>query len=234
MEIKLSRNFLQSLVLQALVALPLYLALHVITGNWLIAGALAGMLVAFGNQQRRNYVLNLRKRFSEPKPVEWTVNINDVKVGTISDSELAAINLQVLKKPRNYAAQISNSGRVIFRVFDYCYAAIPVTVFWIAVALAIASPEIFYEIVTGIQKSGAAAIAAAAVAGFKFLGLLMVMVLAGHVIFGFSRFGFINHFAQATNEIVRKRCGVPTEGNMVLVREDNLSDIFMGGNAHRG
>lgn len=70
--------------------------------------------------------------------------------------------------------------------------------FWIAVALAIASPEIFYEIFTEIQKGGAAAIAAAAVIGFKFLGLLMVMVLAGHVIFGLSRFGFINHFAQAT------------------------------------
>lgn len=111
MEIKLSKNLLQSLVLQGFVALLLYLALHAITGHWLISGALAGTLVAFGNHQRRNFLLNLRNRIDEPKPVEWTVNINDVKVGTIADSDLAAINLQLLKDPRNYSSDFQYRTR---------------------------------------------------------------------------------------------------------------------------
>lgn len=188
------------------------------SGDLLLASLLAGAFGFGANELRQKYVRFLTDRVNTENAIAWDVEINDVKVGTITDSDYAAVRLKVFSDIHNYVAQLGNLGRMAMRVLDYCYLGIPLGVFWVMVALAVFSPDSFTAIISELQKSGPAAISSGLKVGAQFIGVLMVAVVGFHFMFEFSRFGFVNRFSEATARIVRRRCGVAAEGNMTLVR----------------
>jgi hypothetical protein len=179
--------------------------------------AFAALIVVGGNALRSRHLDALDRRMAAVDGPVWDVELNQVKVGTISDAEYAAIRRKCFTDPRLYVAQVMNALRVILNAFDYFYRAIPLGLFWVIAALAGFSPDTIATVLAELHKAGPDVIQGVA----RVLVVLMFMVVAMHWVLGLSRFGFIDSFDEATGTALRKHCKVAAEGSIVLVRWTN-------------
>ena len=173
---------------------------------------------------RRKYIASLRERIEGADDVTWDVVLNGVNVGTILDSKLAAIRLRVFRDARVYVAQIMNLYKVAVRIVGYVFLSIPFWLFWIVAALAAFAPDTFMSIVSEVQKSGPSSIASEVRRAVLLAGISALLVIGiKFAVLGTSDspFGFMNQFAQANGEAIRKHCGAAAEGKILLVRYDN-------------
>lgn len=226
MKFDLTRLFNKQALPAAIVALVAYPVLFLTTRDWLMSTMFSGFFGGGISLLRQRYLDSLAKRAKAEHPIEWTVEMNGVDVGTITDAEYADIRLTVFSNTGHYVRQLLNLGRVVFRIFDYCYAGIPIAVFWIVGALAILEPDVFTSIVAAFQKSGPDAVAQALSVAAQLFIPCAVLIFGLHWIIGMSRFGFVNKFSEATMHAVRTRCGVAVEGNMQLVRWEHGAATF--------
>lgn len=197
---------------------PLYILFSWLLGNWLLGGALAGIAVPAAREIHARYGRALVARIDAADSPTWDVEVNQVKAGTITDADYAAIRLRVFYDFRTYAAQVVNLFRVALNSFDYCYRAIPLGLFWVGVALAIFSPETISSVLAALQHATPSDMRHAVVTAGSLLAILMIVSVGFHWMLGLSRFGFINRFDEATGTAVRKHCGVVAEGSIMLVR----------------
>lgn len=187
-------------------------------GDPYLAGFVALVLLIGANRLVARYMRELNARIEAKEGFVWDVEVNEVKVGSISDSTYAQIRHRVFSDERVYVAQGLNLLRVAVNFFDYCYRAIPIGLFWIGVALTLFSPETFSSVLATLQGITAESINRAVSTAGSILTLAMILSVALHWMFGLSRFGFINRFDEAIGTAVRKHCGVAAEGAMVLSR----------------
>jgi hypothetical protein len=201
---------------------------YLFVGTGYLAGLLAAAIVAFVQWLHDRYLHALSVRINADNAMMWDVEMNGVKVGTITDSDYAALRLRVFTDARNYVAQIGNCGKIVIRAIDYAYLGIPIGAFWIGVMLAVFSPTDFSAIVSWLQKSGTdpVAITAAVKVGAQLFGVLLLVIVGAHWMLGLSRFGFVNRFSEATARAVRVRCGVAAEGELTLVRWADGGPLF--------
>lgn len=218
MKFDLTRIFNKEAQPAALVALAAYPVLFLTTRDWLMSAMYSGFIGGGINLLRQRYLDSLAKRAKAENLIEWSVEMNGVNVGTITDAEYADIRLAVFSNTGHYVRQLLNLGRVVFRIFDYCYAGIPMAAFWIMGGLAILEPDVFTSIVAAFQKSGPDAVAQALSVAAQLFIPFAIIIFGMHTVIGASRFGFVNKFSEATMHAVRTRCGVAVEGNMQLVR----------------
>jgi hypothetical protein len=227
MKFNLTRVFNKEAQPAALVALAAYPVLFLTTRDWLMSAMLSGCIGGGVNLLRHRYLDRLAKRARAENLIEWTVEMNGVNVGTITDAEYAAIRLAVFSNTGHYVRQLRNLGRVAFRIFDYCYAGIPIAAFWIMGGLAILEPDVFTSIIAAFQKSGPDAVAQALSVAAQLFIPFAIMIFGMHTLIGMSpRFGFVNQFSEATMHAVRTRCGVAAEGSMQLVRWEHGAATF--------
>lgn len=193
-----------------------YLPLWWFFGNPFVGGAvaLAGLYAA--DRVHARYTKALVARIEAKDGPVWDVEVNQVKVGTITDADYATIRLRIFYDVRVYVGQVMNLLRVALNSFDYCYRAIPIGLFWVGVALAVFSPETISSVISTLQGAKPNDIKHAVSMAGSMLAILMMMSVAIHWVFGLSRFGFINRFDEAIGTAVRKHCGVAAEGAIVL------------------
>jgi len=184
----------------------------------LMASVLGGLMGAGTNDLRQRYVRVLRARIESESEISWDVELNDVKVGTITDSEYAAIRLKVFSDVNNYVAQLCNFGKFALMALDKSFLAIPLMLFWAGVAFAVISPDALITFISDFQKAEPAAKIFAAKGMVQAMCQTMLFAMVLLAALGYNRSGFVNKFAEATYRIVRKRCNVAAEGNMTLVR----------------
>lgn len=187
-------------------------------GNPFAMGAFAALVVVGGNALRSLYLDALNRRMATVDGPVWDIELNQVKVGTISDAEYAAIRRKCFTDPRLYVAQVMNALRVSLNAFDYCYRAIPLGLFWVIVALAAFSPDIIVTVLAELHKAGPDVIKGAVANAASVLVVVMFVVVAMHWALGVSRFGFIDRFDEAAGTTLRKHCKAAAEGSIVLVR----------------
>lgn len=194
--------------------LPIYVFLSWFLESWFAGGALALAVVYLVDRQHSRYSRALENRIQATDGPTWDVEVNQVKVGTITDALYAEIRFQEFHDVRNYSAQVTNLFGVVFRFLNACLVAIPVGVLWFAVALAVFSPES----ITALQAASAAEIGQAISNGARMLPIVMLFSLNVNWLLGLSNFGFVNRFEEAVSISVRKRCGVAAKGSTVLFR----------------
>lgn len=173
----------------------------------------------------RRYARQLDARMNND--VVWQVVLNDVPVGNIDDAQYASILKNCLYNPGLYWKQTLNMGRVLLNVVLYGYKAIPIGMFWIAVAMAVLIPDAFAQMMQSFQTLdalGTAALLTQAVSTMA-SGLVLVGVWYFFSIFlmgttkNASLFGFQNCFDEAAAKAIRQHCAVPAEGVLELRRD---------------
>lgn len=194
----------------------MYLPLWWFCGSPYLAGPAALALLFSADQIRAKYMRALAARIDAKDSFSWDVEINQVKVGAISDSDYALIRHGVFSDVRVYVAQGFNLLRVALNSFDYCYRAIPLGLFWIGVALAVFAPETISSVLAALQHATPNDMRHAVGTAGSMLAIMMMLSVGFHWMFGLSRFGFINRFDEAVGTAIRQRLGVAAEGGVVL------------------
>lgn len=203
-----------------------YLPLWWFFGSLYLAGPAALALLFAADRVHAKYMDALAARIEANDSFAWDVEVNQVKVGSISDADYAVIRHVVFSDVRVYVAQVVNLLRMALNLFDYCYRAIPLGIFWVGVALAIFSPETISSVLAALQHATPGDMRnAVGTAGFM-LAIMMMVSVTFHWVVGMSRFGFINRFDEAVGTAVRKHCGVAAEGSIVLFRWADGSPVF--------
>lgn len=187
-------------------------------GSPFVMGVFAALIVIGGNEVRLRYIGALDRRMTAVDGPVWDIELNQVKVGMISDGEYAAIRRKCFSDQRLYVAQALNLLRVGLNAFDYCYRAIPLGLFWVIAAVATFSPDTIATVLAELHKAGPDAIQGAVGNAARLLVLVMFMAVFAHWVLGLSRFGYIDRFDEATGAALRKHCKVAAEGSIVLVR----------------
>lgn len=203
-----------------------YLPLWWAFGSPFLAGPAALALLLVADRVRAQYMRALAARIEAKDSFSWDVEINQVKVGAISDADYALIRHLVFSDVRPYVAQVLNLLRVALNSFDYCYRAIPLGLFWLGVALAIFSPETISSVFTALQHATPSDMRHAVGTAGSMLAIMMIVSVTIHWMLGLSRFGFINRFDEAVGTAVRKHCGVAAEGSIVLSRWVDGGHVF--------
>lgn len=215
---ELHRGELVSAAFAACAVSGLFMLMSGFALDTLAIGGLLGIYVGFGAAWMRNrYMAALRERSNAADSQDWEVQINDVCVGTVRDSDFAAMRLKIFEDSSLYWAQLRNIALVFARIVDLAFVAVPVIAFWGLIVVAIVSPEVIPQTIEQLRASSPTELA-------KYAGLLLqglavftmwsaiVHAACGH------RFGFVNCFKEATSNALRRRLGVAAEGSLVLIR----------------
>lgn len=219
------QNFKDSRYLQS-AFWPTYLLLLWFYGSPYLAGLFALVLVLGADRIRALYMRALTRRIEAKDGFAWDVEVNQVKVGSIADSDYALIRYGVFSDVRVYFAQVLNLLRVGVNAFEYCFRVIPIGLFWIGVALAVFSPETISSVLASLQGATAESIKHAVSMSGSVLVMMMMLSVVCHWMFGLSRFGFINRFDEAIGTAVRKHCGVAADGSIQLSRMVDGGPVF--------
>jgi len=186
------------------------------------AAAMFSMLIAalgFGVLMRYSNALESRINAGSTAPV-WTVQVNDVTVGTIKDSDYAALRRAVFLDFRTYTKQLLNLGNMAIRLVDYWFVSIPIGAFWLSISCFFFSPETFTEFVGALQKITLGQVVAASPVLSQMFVLASIIVLAMHAVLN-RRFGFVNCFDQECNARLRRALYCVAEGDVSLFRVED-------------
>ncbi len=159
----------------------------------------------------------LSSRIEAGNSVPWSVDVNGVIVGTIADSDYAAIQRSVWLDVRTYLAQLLNLGHVLSRIANTWFVAIPLGVFWFGLLCFFFAPNTFVSILAELQQVTPAQIASGSHRLLELLVISSIMLTAMLVATG-RPFGFIDCFGQAVNKAVRAAIECAAEGDVSLHR----------------
>lgn len=211
--------------LAAVLALVAYPVFYLFTSSGYVASLLAGTTAVAMCIARSRYLNSLQARIAAVNDIKWDFELNGVNVGAISDAEYAAIRLSVFLDRRNYVAQFMNVGKVGARAIDSICIGVPIAMFWLVVGVALIYPETFSAIYNELQTAGPDAILASVKIAAKLIGLCAMLFVLVNAMFG-ARFGFTNHFSEATGTALRKHFRQAAEGNISLVRWVDGAPVF--------
>lgn len=152
----------------------------------------------------------------------WSVSVNDVETGVISDRDLADICLASYFDWRIYILQLLNLGKILIRLINSLIMVVPLAVFWVGVLLFYFDPSTFSEVaqaVADLPQVAANTYEAPSPSGF-FYGLLGLIAVLSLIKFALGiDLGFVNQFTIACSKRVRWHVHCPAEGDIDLVLE---------------
>jgi hypothetical protein len=163
------------------------------------------------------YPANLAKRIERDAPIRWSIWRNNAEVGSVSDAQYAAMQRDAVCDRRNAIAQLQNVGRVVINVLDKLVIAVPVLLFWGALAFALCSPEFFMAVVREFQNGDTAS-------NLPFIRfLLLFTIIHSMMAFGLMalagyNFGFVDCYSASVNRMLRRHCNIPDDGDIHLVQ----------------
>ena len=168
------------------------------------------------------YRAALDKRIDAADPFSWTVNVNGVEAGEISDARYARIRRDVFFDVRLYVAQFVNVLGCLFRALDSLIWTLPILVFWGAAGCYFFAPESFATALHAIQIVTKDELVAAIPTAVNLLVMVSFMYLMVSTMGG-RNFGFVNRFDEAVAADVRRFINCPAEGAVNLHRWINGS-----------
>lgn len=163
------------------------------------------------------YRAALDERITANKTLPWTVKVNEIEVGEISDADYARIRRGVFFDSRLYVAQLINVIGCAYRAINSMIWALPVLAFWGAAGCYFFAPESFAEALHTLQAVTREEVVASIPAVFNILVMTIFLYLFLSMAIG-KVYGFVNRFDEAVAIEVRKFIKCPSEGSITLSR----------------
>lgn len=182
----------------------------------------ASMLGLMVTGMLARYRAMLDKRVDAADSFSWTVSVNGVDAGEISDARYARIRRDVFFDVRLYVAQLANVIWCLYRALDSLIWALPILVFWGAAGCYFFAPESFATALHAVQTVTKDECVEAIPATLNMLVMVSFMYLMVSMMVG-RNFGFVNRFDEAIAGDVRRFINCPAEGSVSLHRWINGS-----------
>lgn len=177
----------------------------------------ASMLAFMATGTLARYRAALDRRVDAADSFSWTVSVNGVDAGEISDARYARIRRNVFFDVRLYVAQFINVMGCLYRALDSLIWTLPILVFWGAAGCYFFAPESFATALHAIQTVTKDELVAAIPTALNLLVMVSFMYLVASMIGG-RNFGFVNRFDEAVAADVRRFINCPAEGYVNLHR----------------
>jgi len=181
------------------------------------AGAL-GFVVAFlttaGRQRQR---AELKARIDNPASLHWEVVVNDVRVGSLSDPHYAMLEQAVFDDWRLYFAQMRNLVEMIGRFSGNLLFSVPVTLFWLGVAVFAFDPNSAVAMLDAMRTAPSSELIGAFARWAPGVAMVVAVPMCLFAILAAPRFGYENQFQAELGAAVRRRVQAAAEGRMLLV-----------------
>lgn len=186
---------------------------------WIIVAAIAltGLTAILSTFFVERYEARLTARVMSEVGPDWTVSMNGVQIGQITDSQYAAIQRQVMLDRRLAFTQAVNAGVVALNIVGKVFLYAPLALFWLVVAALASMRNSMQE----ISQLGMIANAHMLIESAGFLVPVAVMLILMWVLFmvvAGRRFGFRNVYGESVARLIRQKCNTPTEGAVHLSR----------------
>ena len=183
-----------------------------------MSGGFLGFLVAFltmtGRQRQR---AQLQARTDNPAALQWEVVVNDVRVGTISDAHYAGLELSVLDNWGVYFAQARNLAEVAVRAAGTLLFAVPLTLFWLAIAVVVFDPHSATAVIDAVRTAPSVEISTVLGRYVPVVVVLVAVSMCLSALVAGPRFGYENRFQAELGAAVRRRVQAAAAGRMLLV-----------------
>jgi hypothetical protein len=189
--------------------------------GWCCLAVILGLAVVFGGGLHvvaHHYDDKLNRRIAQATSQRWVVVLNDVKLGTVSDAEYAAMQQRVLRDGRVAGEQFLNLCHVALRIVSRLFVLVPFVLFWTAVVFYLTSPDTVASVILAAQKADVTMIASAARMLFQWVSVfassaLVVMAASGLDI------GVRDCYSIAVHRELRRHFKTPALGEMRLTQE---------------
>lgn len=190
-------------------------------------GALAGFIGSLSARGRARYLNSLARRSNENRPIEWDVTVNSVTVGTISDSDYAAVRYYVFRDNRIWLAQLFAGVKNFWILAKETVLALPTALVLGAVALALFAPSAIISICTTMAHASPDQLSASVShAVWVWMTLLVVGVALRTCISGrLFNVNLTSQFDKAIALAIRRRLGVAAQGDIWLSRIEDGRDM---------
>lgn len=159
----------------------------------------------------------LARRAQANAPFAWDVWINDVKVGTVTDAEYAAIQCLALHDGSSAVAQLLNLGRVAMVIASRLLVGLTLGMAWSVIALVLLEPDAHIAMIRTLSNADPGALTHWTRTLVQYGALFMVVQVCGMAAMG-VRFGFRNHYRAAIATMLRQHFNTPADGDIRLVR----------------
>lgn len=165
-------------------------------------------------------------RIDATEPEIWSVAVNGVRVGDISDADYARILRSVGFDLRTHLSQMLYFIRLLYRIFTHMVLAVPIVVFWAAVMYWLSSPTDFASTLESLKVVTGADVQASIPTLVSLIGIPMALSALGRQMFcgGFS----YSKFDDAIAGEVLQSIGCPATGRVTLsqFRQGAVGDKF--------
>lgn len=205
----------------ALLAGPFAIAAALLYGNpghfvWIVAVTIV-LVTSLLELSRRMGTRRLRKRAQAADDTKWMIYVNDVLVGTITDSEYAQAKLDAWLSPGNYVSQASNYLRVVLLTVGRVGIVVPLVFVWVIALNAYLSPDSMSYLIAQTTKISTQEIASFAQLWAAISMLTLIVVTAVMPFFGID-IGYVEHFAGDTHRRIRRLTKTSADGRVLVVR----------------
>lgn len=157
----------------------------------------------------------------------WSVAVNGVHAGEISDADYARILRSVEFDLRTYLSQMLHFIARLYRIFTHLVFAVPIVVFWAAVLHWLASPTEFASTLDSLKAVTAADVQASIPTLVLLFGIPMALCA---LVWQMFRGGFsYSKFDDAIAGEVLRSIGCPATGRVTLsqFRQGAVDDKFV-------
>lgn len=182
-----------------------------------LGGAIGAVVAFIAARERHGRRARLQRRIDSPLDLEWGVVINHVRVGTLSDASYAGLEKAVLEDWRVLWHQAANFGKVGVRAAEMLIFAIPVTLFWLCLAIVLLDPEAAGSVVAAMRAAPPEELFAAARLYANVAILAAIVVMCFLAMMASPRLGYENKYQATLADAVRRQVHASAEGRMMLV-----------------
>ncbi len=156
----------------------------------------------------------LTDRINATEPEIWSVAVNGVRAGDISDADYARILRSVDFDLRTHLSQMLHFITRLYRIFTHMVLAVPIVVFWAAVMYWLSSPTDFASTLDSLKAVTSVDVQASIPTLVSLFGIPMALCAFGWQIFcgGFS----YSKFDDAIAGEVLQSIGCPATGRVTL------------------
>ncbi|WP_213766547.1 hypothetical protein [Caballeronia sp. dw_19] len=211
----------------ALLSGPVAIAATLLYGNperfvWIVAVTIV-LVSSLLELSRRMGIRRLRKRVEAADNSTWIIYVNDVRAGTIKDSDYARAKLDAWLSPGNYLSQASNYLRVALLTIGRVGIIVPLVFVWLLALSAYLDPDSVAHLAAQMTNTNAKTIEAFAQLWTSISMLTLIIVTVVLPFFGIS-LGHVDHFVRDTHRRIRHLINTSADGRVEVEREATPSE----------
>jgi hypothetical protein len=216
-------TYLKIGALYALAVCILNLVVSPLVGDLGWGLGISAIAVTIGLVIKSKYQVKLLNDLSYAMPRRYSVQMNGVDSGDLSEKELLEIKLSVLNDPDTYYKQLINLSQVAWSIGTHLVSGIPVVCFWTIIVYSLLYPV---DLTLAIESIKSANDLKLLVQSMLLIATpVLILVYALFISTGINKFGSKSIYVESLSTKIRHRLGISATGKLTFEEIPPLMEV---------